>query len=253
MSLTVINSHRFLWTPEQTTPALWLDASDSDTITEVLGVVSQWDDKSVNGRNATQTTESKKPTVSVAAVNGLDALDFDGGDDGMDVDLDWTAGVSHTAFIVCERDGNGSNLYGAATGSQGAASIHIGYHQGTGTYRMNYWANDWYPSVPAGAATGYNVIMFKWTYNSRKDIRSNGGDDAGIAQAGSPIAPSGGGRIADVVGQTDFGGRICEMVFFASAVNDTLRDMVEGYLAWKWGQQSKLDSGHAYKNEPPVG
>ena len=38
-----------LWTPSLITTALWLDASDTDTITEnplVPGAVQQWDDKS---------------------------------------------------------------------------------------------------------------------------------------------------------------------------------------------------------------
>ena len=37
---------------------LWLDASDSSTITEVSGAVSQWDDKSGNGNHVSQGTMS---------------------------------------------------------------------------------------------------------------------------------------------------------------------------------------------------
>lgn len=49
------------WTPAQLQTAIWLDASDSSTIT-LNGInVSQWNDKSGNGRNATQSTAANQP------------------------------------------------------------------------------------------------------------------------------------------------------------------------------------------------
>lgn len=59
---------------------LWLDASDSSTITEVAGAVSQWDDKSANGNDALQGTGSKQPTTNATAQNGKNVLNFDNGD-----------------------------------------------------------------------------------------------------------------------------------------------------------------------------
>ena len=40
-----------LWTPSQITTALWLDASDEATITDNLGSVSEWRDKSGNSNH----------------------------------------------------------------------------------------------------------------------------------------------------------------------------------------------------------
>ena len=255
MSEVILNPFPFapLWTPadDGADLQLWLDAADEDTITESAGLVSQWDDKSGNARNATQGTAANQPTTGTQVQNGLNVLDFIT-NDFFSVDLNFLGGASHTAFVVCERDGNGSNIYGAATGNQGAASIHVGYRDNAAnTYRMNYWANDYYPAVPSGAQSGYNAIMWKWTYNSRKDIRSNGGGDLGNAQAGSPTTPAGGGRIASVVGQAIFDGRIAEILIFNVAIANVLRDKVEGYLAWKWGLQAKLASAHQYKSNPP--
>lgn len=62
-------------------PTLWLDASDTSTITEVAGAVSQWSDKSGNGFNMTQPTAASQPSTGVATIGGLNALSFDGSAD----------------------------------------------------------------------------------------------------------------------------------------------------------------------------
>lgn len=56
----------------------WWDASDSSTITLVSGVVSQWNDKSGNSRNFTQSTGANRPSVLTAQRNGLNVLNFGG-------------------------------------------------------------------------------------------------------------------------------------------------------------------------------
>jgi hypothetical protein len=57
---------------------LWLDGSDGATITSASSLVSQWNDKSGNGRNVTQAVGGNKPFRSGSAVqNGLAALLFD--------------------------------------------------------------------------------------------------------------------------------------------------------------------------------
>ena len=66
-----------LWTPLQISTALWLDASDSSTITIDTGI-SLWADKSGNNRNAVQSTTARQPTVSSGGINGVDAIAFNG-------------------------------------------------------------------------------------------------------------------------------------------------------------------------------
>ena len=68
------------FTPLELSPALWLDASDTSTITEVSGAVSQWDDKSGNGNNATQATAAAQPTTGSTTLNGLNVISNDGND-----------------------------------------------------------------------------------------------------------------------------------------------------------------------------
>lgn len=76
------------FTPKSVTSlALWLDASDSSTLYDSTsggslvaadGTVGRWEDKSGNGRHATQSTANNRPTRKVALLNGLDGVYFNG-------------------------------------------------------------------------------------------------------------------------------------------------------------------------------
>jgi len=66
--------------PRLLEPALWLDAADTSTITESSGSVSQWNDKSGNGYNVTQSTGAAQPTTGSTTQNSLNVIKFDGND-----------------------------------------------------------------------------------------------------------------------------------------------------------------------------
>ena len=55
---------------------LWLDASDTSTITHVGGSVSQWSDKSGNGNHATQASGALQPQTGVNTLNGRNVVNF---------------------------------------------------------------------------------------------------------------------------------------------------------------------------------
>jgi hypothetical protein len=74
---------KWVFSPLNLQPALWYDASDTSTITELSGSVSQWDDKSGNGYHLTQLTGIYQPTTGVRTLNGRNVLGFDGADDRM--------------------------------------------------------------------------------------------------------------------------------------------------------------------------
>ncbi len=63
------------------------------------------------------------------------------------------------------------------------------------------------------------------------------------------IAPS-------VIGGTGYGGYLGhfhEMLIIEGVLTAGERELVEGYLAHKWGTTSRLPVAHAYKDSPPVG
>ena len=59
----------------------WFDAADTSTIQQTGGFVSQWNDKSGNGFNATQATGTNQPKTGINTTNGKNVITFDGTDD----------------------------------------------------------------------------------------------------------------------------------------------------------------------------
>jgi len=99
----------------------WWDISDSTTVTEAGGLVSQWDDKSGNSYNLIQTTTAQKPTLLTADQNGLDTLSFvytgSGGSYSMAI-ASATIATQPLTMLVALLSGDGStsgqcNVYGA--------------------------------------------------------------------------------------------------------------------------------------------
>lgn len=78
---------------------LWLDASDTDSITHAANAVSQWDDKSGQGNHATQGTGSAQPTTG-SSVNSLNAIDFDGSTDWMNLPDNLINATAITIFMA---------------------------------------------------------------------------------------------------------------------------------------------------------
>ena len=61
--------------PEQLGAELWLDASDTNTITAAGGSVSQWNNKGSLG-NFTQASGAVQPTTGATTLNGKNVIDF---------------------------------------------------------------------------------------------------------------------------------------------------------------------------------
>ncbi len=237
------------WSPTDISPSLWLDADDTNTITLNGATVSQWNDKSGFNRHAT-AAGTAQPTATVAGLNGKRVLTFDGSTDVLNVDLDFMAGVNHSAFIVTKPTIY-SNIYGAANGSAGANSLHVGFANAT-TYRINYWGNDYGPAVTANFVAGSaNLMNYIWTSGTNKQIMANGKSEASASTTGVIGTMSGGGRIGRAVGQSFFGGDIAEFIAVTGNVSAADRQKMEGYLAHKWGLTTQLDAAHTYKTNSP--
>lgn len=236
--------------PTEPSLSLWLDAADVMTITESDGAVSQWADKSGNGWHAIQGDTAAQPTYAAAGLNGKGVVIFDGGSDFLQADLDFLAGVSHSAFIVTHPT-TFSNIYGAANGNQAANSLHVGFNDG-GDYKMNYWGNDFDPLRSANfVEESANIINYIWTTGVGKQILANGKSEGANTDAGDIGTMSGGGRIGRTTGHPFFGGDIAEIIILTVPVSVGDRQEIEGYLAHKWGLEANLPSDHPYKTTDP--
>ena len=80
----------------------WWDPSDSATVTTASGAVSQLNDKSGLGRNATQGTANNRPSYS-GTINGKNVMTFDGTNDRLVTGLESNTLTGFaTFFCVCQ-------------------------------------------------------------------------------------------------------------------------------------------------------
>jgi len=102
---------------------LWLDSSDLETITFRVGTdyVAEWDDKSGNGNNVVQASESLQPIYQSDVINKLGMIDFDGSNDNIGGNI---TSEFATVFLVVKP-----NVV-ISTNSATQPLLRIGYYQG---------------------------------------------------------------------------------------------------------------------------
>lgn len=270
----VINAHNFgrPWTPADIATSLWLDAADSSTLFDAVtggslpanGVgVARWEDKSGNGRHVTQATSGNRPTRSVAGQNSLDILSFNG--------------TSHRLANIGAamiRNVSGYSIYAAGVGTSTTADRHIlAVATATGTSRFNIARQNATGFAQAGGrrnnADGFQStlgsanINFAAIWSATVSFASttltgwiNGTQwNTNASFQTSGVTPNDGGDLylGSNTGSTAlWQGSLWEIIAVNTTASTTDRQIVEGYLAHKWGLQSSLPSGHPYRNNPPT-
>jgi hypothetical protein len=235
------------WTPAEITTAVWYDAADADTITESGGAVSQWDDKSGNSNHAVQGTGAEQPTTGTTSLNTLNTIYFDG-TESMDFTTALTT-VRQVVFVVQNGDGEetsgttNAHIYGNTAGSQ---YTFIVVNSADGSYDISI---DGTVSASGGARfngdtryTGTNIDL------GNTNAQNEGpGIWAVDYNANSQV-----GHLARGFSAREGIVEIAEILFFTSILSDSDRQKLEGYLAWKWGLEGSLASGHPYESAAPT-
>jgi hypothetical protein len=230
------------FSPLDLSPVLWLDASDTSTITEVGGAVSQWDDKSGNGNNVTQGTAAAQPTTGTRTLNSLNVLDFDGNDSlnaGNKFDV-LTGGL--TIMVVAAFDN--------ASGNGGLVSKNITTNNGDyGLIRQG--SNDKMTALLRGnsASLAEQSTVFSSTsatihgYRLRRDttdglqLWQNGAFVASQNTSGTTSFTSSNDFFVGVGAATNLNmldGFIAEIVVVQSGITDTEMADLDEYLRNKW-------------------
>jgi Ca2+-binding RTX toxin-like protein len=249
LSLLVAQS----WTPAQmANKALWLDAADlnGNGIQEGAaetglsgGLVTTWVDKSGNGRNAVNITPSQMPAYIVQGPNGLPVIRFDGNDDTLLATMPTLTGNTNSLFWVQRTsDGNYMPLY--SNNSNGWMLIA---NNGDGNTDINGNNNTHSPLsfYRDGAAAG-------WTTRASVYTALNGGTHE-VASINQPFSFNGSLRIAAGYGGSwNYAGDMNEILITTATLSTADRQLLDGYLAWKWGTQALLPADNPYKLAAPT-
>lgn len=254
------------WTPAQLATAAWYDAADPATIATNGNAVSEWRDKSGNNNHASQTNSAVRPSSGSATIGGMNAVAFRIGDgsekqfltapDHPSLNLESSGGVN--VFAAMNSLGyvnNGSGLNAAFSKGQllGAQSTYgirvgnddaIGFQAGSnGQVNAASFTNRQILFTGTGNYVANTAQIFingqlRDTTNPSGSFTSDNTLPLSIGRDNSAI------RHANV----DFG----EILLVPGVLTETNRQLIEGYMAHKWGMANDLPAGHLYKNASPL-
>lgn len=233
--------------------ALWLDTADSGTITlNGTGRVTSWSDKSGNGCNATAGGSS------LPSFSPMGGILFNGTNNYFQTNLRVNS-TTHTLIAIHKPNSVAKNT--ALFRFQASSVL------------SNYFVFPFQSSQPRGYInSGGSGILFN---NSPLVDNSVPGvpnliiaDISPVGQqvylngtiqssASSPIVSFTSDQLSIgsfYSGSTEFyEGTLYELIVYNQYFEQAERQLLEGYLAWKWDIVNKLPSSHPYAKESPIG
>jgi hypothetical protein len=221
---------------------IWLDASDSSTITMNGSTVASWRDKTGNGFNVSQSTTASQPTVGTNSIvfNGSTSLQYSGS-----VGI---FGSSYTSYVVHTCTNN-------ADYRQGIISIK------DSTTGFDFEIGQFYVWVSGGSI----YHQFSSSVNSITMLGITSTTSLGLNYSinGQPFTGGGAGWTSVssgsslLIGNSQYSGvgyigTLNEYLLFTRTLTTTEHNQVTGYLAWKWGLQANLPGAHPNYSSSPI-
>lgn len=242
-----------LWGPGNAPARHWYDASDATTIAASGGFVSQWDNKVNGAPHLVQTDGARQPTYSGGMVhsNGSQLMVAES--------LPIPADGDHMMFVMFDF-ANSTSLGDAAISMDAVGAPNNDWQiesAGVGTFsgRMRVTGSGALVGFTGGPFNDLCVLNVNWNFTDASPHYNafiDGTQCAVDTTYSLALNPTQTLRIfANRVGGTALSGAIGEIVI-VDGVSIDIREKMEGYLAWKWGTQASLPSGHTYKNAPPT-
>lgn len=268
--MLIIDASPQLWTPANLSAgrlSFWQDVSDLSSIILQSGV-SQWRDKSGNNRHFTQSVADSQPSYSSTAFFGLPGITFDGVNDNLQL-----AGISsqitnqtHGVYWVFRRisgnsGGSGYNptISTKIVGNAEGGALH--YVRNTSNLGASYpyytQPNTTAYDITSGTAydntTGY-VMAFQANAPRATawSVHRNGTLEGSTNAIYTPNTNNEGYVLAHQIGHNRYFNCVFAEVLMVQTVTDSTRNLIEGYLAWKWGLQGNLSASHPFRNRPPL-
>jgi hypothetical protein len=234
---------------------LWLDADDTTTLfqdqagtiplTTTGQSIGLWKDKGTSVNNAVSTVI--EPVVNFTAINGKKAIVFQ---NNVNSFMSLTpsllpANPTNSTYFFVLRNGNnledvyyGGNMWFLVNGG---TQLGIRNAQGGGGYLTgSSTVTPYIVAVTITASTGVFDTFANGGTLQRQTISI--GTNATTARLGSN------GTGGEVYASATL---LCEVLVYNRVIGTTERQILEGYLAWKWGLQANLPGGHPYKLAAP--
>ncbi len=221
---------------------LWLDGADplNTGILPANGAtISTWFDKSPN---AFPVTSVGSPTYALATRN----ITMNGIDQGFYFTYSGVHPTETGFFVVNMTTPNSHQVF--MTSAPTYARQFYNYYTELVLGQQNIGTN----AVPTSTLTASSNTLLGYTLNSSNSFFYFNGT-AGPTGTGFNNLPSESTIFVGYAGGGGLflGGTLSEVILFNTVLTITERQVVEGYLAWKWGIQASLQPQHPYKNFQP--
>lgn len=227
---------------------LWLDGSDplgNGSPPNDGAKVTMWKDKS--NSNFSTTNVNGNPVYNAATKS----IKFDGGSSYNLPNGSFPFNNSpYSIFVVVSTVNPGPpGWYLSGGGGQVIGSAF------NANQISHSWANggsELWKAGPVKPITANTPLLVELGYDSSSRMLLINGTVAGSDRPGAINNDQNRNVIghSPVYGQ-NLNGNIYEIIIFSSNLSDALRKKVEGSLAWKWGLQSSLPSGHPFQSAAP--
>ena len=240
--------------------ALWLDASDSSTITLLGSTITQWRDKSINGYAMIQNQGIT--TVSAGTLNSLNAV-YVPSSTNLKM-LNFLLRTNFTTFIVGKAAAGNLLIGGNTFGTSGIAFYEFTGNSdllalpsaSSGSTYLDVYDTGGVPVSPNTwfiFCIGYNNV----NSSTASPYRVNGIARTTAAGGGSSAIPdisySGILYLNSLNGTNSYDSSFfAEVLHYNYSMNTTQCQNIEGYLAQKWGLTANLPVGHPYKSSFPL-
>lgn len=236
-------------------PALWLDASRSDTlyventlvtpVTTDNGPVGGWKDLSGNNRHALQSQTTARPTwrTPINGQNGLGVMSFNGSTQWLDVASFPSLASGYTFYGVLKQPAVSGIPFCTADAGTAGSNAHLYSDTSTSTFSLSQWgarvAGPATSSAPLGFIANYDGAHVGTTPTGTFFIRTSQGTSnvtGSLTQnVGTPAA--GTARVGRATGSPTFwfNSQIYELVVLPRQSNTTEDTAWKTYTAAKWG------------------
>jgi hypothetical protein len=242
-----------LFTPAQLSGlVLWMDPTDSTTLTLSGSSVTQWRDKSASA--ASFTTVNGNPTYTTSLINGLPGIDLTNATGFISSATQTLASSLTIAMILVVKSGIGA--WGSFF-THGQRDLDVSIERNsisTGTTLQFQTANDNSGANLTFTTDQVSLYLGTMTTGTSRFFERFGGKTTTTTTATNSSTITVGLQTIRI-GRSDVGENcnsfIGEIVYYNRVLSTQERQQLEAYLAWKWGVQDSLPSTHPYSNFRP--
>jgi hypothetical protein len=228
--------------------ALWLDAADPSTLTLSGSNVTQWNDKSGNGNNATGPTGTIQ--INQVLQNNYTTVSF-AANSGFSYNIVYSSTIRAVFGVIVNAGSVTTN--NANYQLIGTSTLFIGLQSGTygGNYEFNRSGNNLLVTNGLSNFFGTTSIVSATNSTVTKGIYINGNAQTiSIDQTGSFSFNTGTANIRIANGAQPI--NIAELILIDGSISIAQRQQIEGYLANKWGLRGRIPSNHPFKLFPAI-